>query len=58
MKENEKKIWAEPGMEDLMISFTQNYGNNNTNIHKGWCAMHKNPENGVCTCGAFNIGQS
>lgn len=29
-------------------------GNNDTNTHKGWCEMHKHPENGVCTCGAGN----
>ncbi len=29
-------------------------GNNDTNTHKGWCEMHKHPENGICTCGAGN----
>lgn len=49
------KKWNTPAIEELALTATEkNNGNNDTNTHKGWCEMHKHPENGVCTCGALN----
>jgi len=50
------KEWNTPALENLEINQTakKGNGNNDTNIHKGWCEMHKHPENGVCTCGAIS----
>lgn len=46
------KSWNEPMIEELNVKQTmKNNGNNDTNTHKGWCEMHKHPENGICTCG-------
>lgn len=50
--------WNEPTLDELNVSETakkgDNNGNNDTNNHKGWCPMHKQPELGICTCGAGN----
>lgn len=48
------KKWNECEIVELNISLTEKggNGNNDTNTHKGWCEMHKHPENGICTCGA------
>lgn len=50
------KKWNEPVLEELNVSETMkgNNGNNDTNTHKGWCEMHKHPENGICTCGSYS----
>lgn len=47
-----KKEWVKPELTELDLAQTANNGNNDTNTHKGWCEMHKHPENGICTCGA------
>lgn len=52
------KNWTTPTIEELDIKSTaknDNNGNNDTHTHKGWCEMHKHPENNVCTCGADGI---
>lgn len=54
------KTWKNPELKELEFTSTEardmvagrGKGNNDTNIHKGWCEMHKHPENGLCTCGA------
>lgn len=46
------KKWNEPVLDELNVSETMKKGNNDTHNHKGWCEMHKNPEKGICTCGA------
>lgn len=53
-----EKDWKKPEVKNLNISNTEknnnkggNNGNNDTHEHKGWCEMHKHPENGICTCG-------
>lgn len=45
------RAWNEAKIEELSFASTQNNGNNDTHEHKGWCEMHKHPENGICTCG-------
>lgn len=59
------KEWKECDIVELDIEKTEkqsnnswNNGNNDTHIHKGWCEMHKHPENGICTCGVTLNGQS
>lgn len=51
------KAWINAEIEEIMLADTAakggNNGNNDTNTHKGWCEMHKHPENGICTCGAL-----
>lgn len=48
------KKWAAPVVEELTIDKTASQGNNKTKNHKGYCEMHKHPENGICTCGAID----
>lgn len=49
------KKWENAEVVELGVEMTakKDNGNNDTNTHKGWCEMHKHPENGVCTCGAL-----
>lgn len=47
------KEWQDAVLEELDVKETakKDNGNNDTHEHLGWCAMHKNPGAGICTCG-------
>ncbi len=46
------KTWNKPEVDELDVKLTMTPKWDNKN-HKGWCDLHKNPDTGVCTCGAL-----